>query len=65
MEYTLSEKECIKIGGHCYRRSNVVLDSIPPVYVRKCKHCGKIQTGSEQPSIDWHDSDTDYGVGDF
>ena len=64
-EYPLTEKKCLAIGGHCYRQSNVVLTSNPPQYVRKCKHCGKVQIGVAQPDMRWRDSDTDYGVGDY
>lgn len=37
----LSEEECLSIGGHCYKRENIVLTSDPPQYPETCRHCGK------------------------
>jgi hypothetical protein len=34
----LTENECVEAGGHCYEMSPEVLCSIPPQYVRVCKH---------------------------
>lgn len=55
--YKLSSSACLDIGGHCYEDSNYVIDMNPPIYHRVCKHCGWVQEGSRQPSIDWHDDD--------
>ncbi len=49
----LTEEECLKIGGHCWELEPYTLTTDPPISVRKCKHCGKIQHGQEQPSIRW------------
>ena len=54
-KFPLSEEECLRIGGHCWARSDFVYDTNPPIYERYCKHCGKVQQGSEQPTIDWQD----------
>jgi hypothetical protein len=56
MSYPLSEKECVKVGGHCYELLPEVLCSIPPQYIRVCKHCGHQQIGMEQPDIAWRDA---------
>lgn len=56
-KYLLTEKECLKIGGHCYAVSPLVMTSDPPIYERICKHCGHTQHGLEQPSMNWHDFD--------
>ena len=53
----ISKEECLKIGGHCYEESNIVVDTLPPIYHRACKHCGWVQRGSKQPIINWHDDD--------
>lgn len=50
----MTQEECLKIGGHCFKMSNEVLASNPPQYIRYCKHCGLKQYGTEQPNIDWH-----------
>lgn len=49
----LTEEECLNIGGHCYGVADYVLQSLPPINVRTCKHCGRTQHGIEQPSIRW------------
>ena len=54
-KYPLTEEECLKIGGHCYKRSNLVIDTLPPVYTRYCIHCGHTQRGQTQDSIGWYD----------
>lgn len=54
-KYSLSKKQCLKIGGHCYERTNFVIDTLSPIYTRICKHCGHKQEGFEQPSVNWHD----------
>ncbi len=55
MTYPLSKEECEKIGGHCYELDNVVVDTLPPIYHRVCKHCGWVQEGSRQADMNWHD----------
>lgn len=49
----LTEEECLLMGGHCYVKSDVVIDTFPETYHRTCKHCGKTQHGREQPSMRW------------
>jgi len=53
--YPLTPKECLKIGGHCYKVSPIVMTSNPPTYERICKHCGNKQWGNQQPDVNWHD----------
>ena len=54
-EYPLTFERCLEIGGHCYDDSNYVVDTLPPIYHRTCKHCGHVQEGQRQPTISWHD----------
>lgn len=49
----LTEEECLKIGGHCFEMSNVVLATNPPMYQRQCKHCGRVEVGRQQNPIVW------------
>jgi len=49
----ITEEECLKIGGHCWEIQNEILLSCPPQSIRICKHCGKKQIGSQQPSTIW------------
>lgn len=51
--FPLSESECVKIGGHCYRTSDAVVATNPPIYHRVCKHCGKTQQSDMQ--VQWVD----------
>ena len=53
--YPLTEDDCKKMGGHCYIDSNIVVDTIPQIYHRSCKHCGHTQHGQRQPLIKWTD----------
>lgn len=39
-EFALTSEECEKIGGHCWRDSDVTLTSNPPQYPQWCRHCG-------------------------
>jgi hypothetical protein len=55
ISYSLSEEECVRIGGHCYEVENQVYTTNPPTFKRICKHCGKTQWGHEQESIAWDD----------
>lgn len=55
--YPLTEKRCLKIGGHCYEMDDWILTTNPPIYSRTCKHCGHNQRGTSQPEIAWYDSD--------
>ena len=54
-KFPLTEKECLKIGGHCWVDDPLIYLTAPPIYSRQCKHCGKRQEGRKQPSIGWHD----------
>lgn len=56
-KYPLTEEECLRIGGHCYEQSNIVIDTFPETYHRICKHCGHTQHGWHQPNIKWEDSE--------
>lgn len=38
---SLTEEECVRNGGHCFERTGIALDSIPPQYPEACKHCPK------------------------
>lgn len=51
----ISEEECIKMGGHCWEDEDAIGLSLPPVYWRHCKHCGKRQMGRSQDNISWND----------
>ena len=55
-KFPLTEEECLRIGGHCYKVSDYVVDTLPPIYHRVCKHCGHIQHGVEQPKMKWTDT---------
>ncbi len=46
--FAFTSKQCEEIGGHCWRRSDVVLTSNPPQYPEWCKHCGATRVGTEQ-----------------
>lgn len=54
-KYSISKKKCLAMGGHCYEVSNYVIDTMPPIYHRVCKHCGHKQEGVRQPEMDWRD----------
>ena len=54
-EYLMSKEECLKIGGHCYEVSPMVVLTYPPIYHRTCKHCGHTQQGQPQSDIGWED----------
>ena len=51
----LTEEECVRNGGHCYVRSNVVLTSNPPQYPEKCRHCGKKRIAMRQEPYTYRD----------
>lgn len=51
--YPLSEKECLKIGGHCFKQEDYVINTNPPTYHRVCRHCGLVEQGGSQPSVAW------------
>lgn len=51
----LTEEECIAISGHCYEVSNQVVMTLPPIYHRICKHCGKRQESRVHDSFEWRD----------
>ena len=53
----ISKKDCLGIGGHCYKISSIVVDTHPPTFSRTCKHCGHTQYGMEQDRIAWNDVD--------
>ena len=55
MEYPLTFERCVAIGGHCYESSGYVITTLPAIYHRVCKHCGHVQEGRKQPTIDWRD----------
>lgn len=48
------KEECLELGGHCYEEDDVIVDTMPPIYHRRCKHCGWVQTRS---TGNWHDDD--------
>lgn len=52
----MTEDECVAIGGHCWEVADYLLATNPPQSVRACRHCGKRQTGREQPSYVWLDA---------
>ncbi len=54
-KYPLTEEQCLAIGGHCYVRSNITVQTMPPVFHRTCKHCGHTQHGRPQGDIGWED----------
>jgi len=51
--YPLTEGDCMKIGGHCYVASNIVIATNPPIHTRICRHCGKRQESTTIPL--WED----------
>lgn len=51
--YPLTKKKCLKMGGHCYERTNYTIDTNPPIYHRVCKHCGWVQEGTAQSDMNW------------
>jgi len=63
MSEKLTEEECLKIGGHCWVVDNYVVLTNPPIYHRRCKHCGKVQEGHSQPRVRWAD-DTAWEAGE-
>ena len=48
-------EECVSHGGHCWEQSDCVITTNPPIYHRRCKHCGLVQEGCQQPNMAWHD----------
>ncbi len=54
----MTPEECVRMGGHCYfedRRPEVL--GRRTVYHRMCKHCGNVQVGYTQDSIEWKQLD--------
>lgn len=51
----MTEDECLAIGGHCWKEDDELLMTYPPKIRRRCKHCGKRQIGTAQPSMNWRD----------
>lgn len=51
----ISKKECLAMGGHCYREGGFTILTNSPIAHRVCKHCGHTQEGISQPSIKWED----------
>ena len=56
-KYPLTEEQCLAIGGHCYIRSNIVVQTMPPTFHRTCKHCGHMQHGRSREGVGWEDVD--------
>ena len=56
-KFPLNEEQCLAIGGHCYIKSNIVVQTMPPTYHRYCKHCGHAQHGHIQEDVAWKDID--------
>lgn len=54
-EHLLSFKDCESIGGHCWRSTHFVLDSMPPQHPEICKHCGATRRGMEQERLSYTD----------
>ena len=48
-------EECPRNGGHCWEDSDCIIATMPPIYHRRCKHCGLVQEGYSQPDTAWHD----------
>jgi hypothetical protein len=53
----ISKEECLRIGGHCYKMCDYVIDTLPPIYHRVCKHCGHRQQGQRQEDYSWEDDE--------
>ena len=51
----LTEEECERHGGHCYQRTGLRLDSNPPQYPEKCKHCGKERVAIPREPFEYRD----------
>ena len=51
--FPLIAKQCLRIGGHCFRTEDIVIDTNPPIYHRFCIHCGFREEGHPQPGIQW------------
>jgi len=47
----VTEEECVRNGGHCFERENIVLTSYPPQYPETCRHCGKKRVAI--PRVPW------------
>jgi hypothetical protein len=52
----LSEEECLSIGGHCFKRENIVYSSNPPQYPETCRHCGKRRVAIPRDPFEYRDA---------
>ena len=50
----VSEEDCLKIGGHCYRRLKTTLDSNPPRYPEMCLHCRKERVAIPREAFEYY-----------
>jgi hypothetical protein len=48
----LTPQQCVAIGGHCWRRGEV-LTSDPPKYQERCKHCPATRRGVSREPWAW------------
>lgn len=55
--YVSSNAQCLAFGGHCWVEAGYVIDTLPPIYHRACKHCGHRQSGRPQEVIRWEDDE--------
>jgi hypothetical protein len=57
-KYPLTEKKCVRVGGHCYKDIPIVHNSIPEIHARICKHCGHGQYLRMEEGAKWQDSES-------
>lgn len=53
----MTKEECVAMGGHCWQRTDMVLDSLPPQYPEYCKHCPARRIGIPQEPMRYYDPD--------
>jgi hypothetical protein len=51
----LTEEECVRLGGHCFERLDLMLTSATPQYPEKCKHCGKQRVAIPREPFEYRD----------
>lgn len=52
---TLTEDECVAVGGHCFESDGITLTSNPPQYPETCKHCGKRRIATPRHPMEYRD----------
>ena len=54
-DFPATKGQCLDMGGHCYQDSSSFGTQVATVYRRTCKHCGKVEIGTQQEPMRWED----------